>query len=147
MRTIPPGYPGLLCRSPIVDRRQFARTHAAAADGPLKRVIDRFAESEDAVLFARFNEVDKCEFIKMNAPEDAWASTDDGAGLLVKADALREQAREVLVSAASSRTSSLPQPAMGHHLLQLSPPLRVLALTTISPKVAATAFGITTAAP
>ena len=66
------------------------------------RVIGRFAESEDPVLFARFNEVDKCEFIKMNAPEDAWASTDDGAGLLVKADALREQAREALVSATRS---------------------------------------------
>ena len=100
------------------------------------RVIGRLAESEDPVLFARFDEVDKCEFIKANAPAEAWeawtSSDDDGAGLLVKADALREQAREVLVSAASSRTSSLPQPAMGHHLLQLSPPLRVLALTTIA---------------
>ena len=76
------------------------------------RVIGRFAESKDAVLFARFSEVDKCEFIKVNAPEDAWTSTDDGAGVLVKADALREQAREVLVSAARCRTSSLPQPAM-----------------------------------
>ena len=53
-------------------------------------VIGRFAESEDPVLFARFGEIDKCEFIKANAPGDAWASTDDGAGLLVKADALRE---------------------------------------------------------
>ena len=75
------------------------------------RAVGRFAESEDAVLFARFSEVDKCEFIKVNAPEDAWASTDDGAGLLVKADALREQAREVLVSAAHSRTSSPPRPS------------------------------------
>ena len=92
------------------------------------RVIGRLAESEDPVLFARFDEVDKCEFIKANAPEEAWeawtSSDDDGAGLLVKADALREQAREVLVSAARCRTSSLPQPAMGPHLFQLSPPLR-----------------------
>ena len=87
----------------------------AAADAPLMRVIGRLAESEDPVLFARFDEVDKCEFIKANAPKEAWeawtSSDDDGAGLLVKADALREQAREVLVSAARSRTSSLPQPA------------------------------------
>ena len=82
------------------------------------RVIGRLAESEDPVLFARFDEVDKCEFIKANAPEEAWeawtSSDDDGAGLLVKADALREQAREVLVSAARSiePRSSLPQPAM-----------------------------------
>ena len=70
------------------------------------RVIGRLAESEDPVLFARFDEVDKCEFIKANAPEEAWeawtSSDDDGAGLLVKAEALREQAREVLVSAARS---------------------------------------------
>ena len=68
-------------------------------------MIDRFAESEDPVLFARFGDVDKCEFIKANAPEEAWASTDDGEGLLVKAEALREQARDVLVSAANCRTS------------------------------------------
>ena len=67
------------------------------------QMIGRFAESEDPVLFARFGEVDKCEFIKVNAPMEAWASTDDGAGLLVKVDALREQAREVLVSAARCR--------------------------------------------
>ena len=67
------------------------------------RMIGRFVESEDPVLFARFGEVDKCEFIKVNAPKEAWASTDDGAGLLVKVDALREQAREVLVSAARCR--------------------------------------------
>ena len=96
------------CRSSIVDLQQNARPHTAAADGPLMRVIGRLAESEDPVLFARFGEVDKCEFIKVNAPEEAWASTEDGAGLLVKADALREQAREVLVSAAPCRTSSLP---------------------------------------
>ena len=67
------------------------------------RVTGRFAESEDPILFASYGEVDKCEFIKVNAPEDAWeawSSTDDGAGLLVKADALREQAREALVRAA-----------------------------------------------
>ena len=73
-------------------------------------MIGRFAESEDPVLFARFSEVDKCEFIKVNAPEDAWTSTDDGAGVLVKADALREQAREVLVSAARCRPHSPHSP-------------------------------------
>ena len=72
------------------------------------RVIGRLAESEDAVLFARFSEVDKCEFIKVNTPEDAWTSTDDGAGLLIKASELREQAREVMVSAARSRTYPPP---------------------------------------
>ena len=72
------------------------------------RVIGRFAESEDPVLYASHGEVDKCEFIKVNAPKEAWeawSSTDDGEGLLVNADALREQAREVLVSAACSRTA------------------------------------------
>ena len=62
----------------------------------------RFAESEDSHLFASYDEVEKCEFIKANAPKDtweAWSSTDDDdAGLLVKADALRAQARELLVS-------------------------------------------------
>ena len=82
------------------------------------QTIGRFAESEDPVLFARFGEVDKCEFIKLNAPKEAWASTDDGAGLLVKVDALRKQAREVLVSTARFKTSSLPR---SPHLLQLSP--------------------------
>ena len=86
------------------------------------QMIGRFAESEDPVLFARFGEVDKCEFIKLNAPKEAWASTDDGAGLLVKVDALRKQAREALVSAARFRTS-LPQP----HLLHI--PVCVLDLT------------------
>ena len=78
------------------------------------RVTGRFAESEDPILFASYGEVDKCEFIKVNAPEDAWeawSSTDDGAGLLVKADALREQAREVLVSAARFPHSRAAQPA------------------------------------
>ena len=64
----------------------------------------RFAESEDSHLFASYDEVEKCEFITANAPKDtttweAWSSTDDDdAGLLVKADALRAQARELLVS-------------------------------------------------
>ena len=79
-------------------------------------VIGRFAEGEDPVLYASHGEVDKCEFIKVNAPKEAWeawsSTDDDGAGLLVKAGALREQAREVLVSAACSRTSILPQPAI-----------------------------------
>ena len=65
------------------------------------RVIGRLAESEDPVLFARFGEVDKCEFIEVNAPVDAWSLTDDGAGLLVKTSGLREQARQMLVSAAA----------------------------------------------
>ena len=63
----------------------------------------RIAESEDPVLFASYDEVDKCEFIKVNAPKEAWeawSSTDDGgAGLLLNAGALRHQAREVLVRA------------------------------------------------
>ena len=66
-----------------------------------RHVIGRLAESEDPVLYASYGEVDKCEFIKVNAPKEAWeawsSTDDDGAGLLVKADALREQAREVLV--------------------------------------------------
>ena len=109
-------------------------------------MIGRLAESKDAVLFAHFNEVDKCEFIKVNAPEDAWASTDDGAGVLVKADALREQAREVLVSAARCRTSSLAQPDMVPWLSlasAISTPACWLSL--LSPKVAAIAFGTTAA--
>tara|TARA_B100000768_G_C10991474_1_gene254101 strand:- start:6 stop:287 length:282 start_codon:yes stop_codon:yes gene_type:complete len=76
------------------------------------QMVGRFAETEDPVLFARFGEFDKCEFIKLNAPEEAWASTDDGAGLLVKVDALREQAREALVSTVRFGTSSLPQPSL-----------------------------------
>ena len=76
------------------------------------QMVGRFAETEDPVLFARFGEVDKCEFIKVNAPMEAWASTDDGAGLLVKVDALREQAREALVSAARFMPSLLSQPSL-----------------------------------
>ena len=110
------------------------------------RVIGRFAESEDPVLFARFGEVDKCEFIKLNAPEDAWASTDDGAGLLVKADALREQAREVLVSAARCRTSSLPQPAMDPWpSLTSATSTAACWLEPLSPKLATTASSATAA--
>ena len=55
------------------------------------------------ILFATYSEVDKCEFIKVHAPKEAWeeySSTDDGDGLLLKAGALREHARSVLVSAA-----------------------------------------------
>ena len=31
------------------------------------RVVGRLAESEDPVLFATYDEADKCEFIKVNA--------------------------------------------------------------------------------
>ena len=68
----------------------------------MRCVMGRLAESEDAVIFARIDETEKCEFIKANAPEQAWSSTDDGAGLLIKTSALREQARQMLVSAARS---------------------------------------------
>ena len=68
------------------------------------RPIRRLAESESPVLFARFDEAERCEFIEANAPVEAWSSTDDNAGVLIKANALREQAREVLISAARSRT-------------------------------------------
>ena len=64
-------------------------------------MVGRLAESEGQILFATYGEVDKCEFIKMNAPKEAWeawSSTDDGAGLLLNAGALRAQAREMLVS-------------------------------------------------
>ena len=74
-------------------------------NGPHMRAVGRLAEGEDSVLFARFDEFDKCAFIKANAPVEAWSPTDDGIGLLVKASTLRGQAREVLVSAARSRTS------------------------------------------
>ena len=73
-------------------------------------MVGRLAESEDQILFATYGEVDKCEFIKMNAPKEAWeawSSTDDGAGLLLNAGALRAQAREVLVSAALENHSPL----------------------------------------
>ena len=72
--------------------RSLDHTPAAGA------CVGRLAEGEDTVIFARVDEAEKCEFIKANAPEDAWASTDDGAYLLIKASALREQAREMLVS-------------------------------------------------
>ena len=110
------------------------------------RMIGRFVESEDPVLFARFGEVDKCEFIKVNAPKEAWASTDDGAGLLVKVDALREQAREVLVSAARCRTSTLPQPAMGPRPSFTSATSTTACwLEPLSPKLAATTSEATAA--
>ena len=74
-------------------RRQQLRTHTCA--------IGRLAESEGPVLFARFeDEAEKCEFIEANAPVETWSPTDDNAGVLIKASPLREQAREVLVSAA-----------------------------------------------
>ena len=85
-------------------------------------VVCRLAASEDPVLFASYDEVDKCEFIKMNAPKEAWeawSSTDDGAGLLLNAGALREQAREVLVSAA---LQNLLAPAAMPTLAALTPP-------------------------
>ena len=66
--------------------------------------IGRLAESEGAVLFARFDEAEKCEFIGANVPVEAWSPTEN-AGVLIKANALREQAREVLVSASLSITS------------------------------------------
>ena len=92
-------------------------------------MVGRFAETEDPVLFARFGEFDKCEFIKLNAPEEAWASTDDGAGLLVKVDALREQAREALVSAVRFITPCTRSP----HLIQLYLHIPgVLDLTTVA---------------
>ena len=86
---------------------------ACGCDGSLLRVVGRLAASEDAVLFASYDEVDKCEFIKMNAPKgawEAWSSTDDGAGLLLNAAALREQAREMLVSAALQNLLAPAQP-------------------------------------
>ena len=95
------------------------------------RVNGRFAESEDPVLYASYSEVDKCEFIKVNAPKEAWeawsSTDDDGAGLLVKVGALREQAREVLVSAACSRTAPhfRSQP-YGASILASTPPLLAL---------------------
>ena len=50
---------------------------------------------------------------------------EDGSGLLVKVDALREQAREVLVSAVRCRTSSLLQSSLASAINQCrrnSPP-------------------------
>ena len=46
----------------------------AAADAPHMRAIGRLAESEGPVLFARFDEAEKYEFIESNAPVEAWAS-------------------------------------------------------------------------
>ena len=56
------------------------------------RVVGRLAESEYPVLFASYDEADKCEFIKVNARMGTWEawSSDDGAGLLLQAGALRE---------------------------------------------------------
>ena len=69
------------------------------------RAAGRLAESEGSVLFARYDEAEKCEFIEANVPVEAWSPTDDNAGVLIKANALREQAREVLVSTTRLRTS------------------------------------------
>ena len=91
-------------------------------------VMGRLAESEEPVLFASFGEVDKCEFIKMNAPMDAWAFTDDGTGLLVKTGGLREQAREVLAREVPYALYNLPQPATGTYLtLTSAVPARAIA--------------------
>jgi hypothetical protein len=38
--------------------------------------------------------------LEANAPVEAWSSTNNNAGVLIKANVLREQAREVLISAA-----------------------------------------------
>ena len=89
-------------------------------------MVGRLAESEDQLLFATYAEVEKCEFIKMNATKEAWetwSSADDGAGLLLKADALREQARAVLVSAPLRTTTSPPMPGSSppHPPLSLRP--------------------------
>ena len=77
-----------------------ALDHTAATDRGYTFTIGRLAESEGPVLFARFDEAEKCEFIEANAPVEAWSPTDDNAGVLIEASALREQACEVLVSAA-----------------------------------------------
>ena len=53
------------------------------------------------MLFARFDEAEKCEPIKSTAPEEASSSEDDNAGVLIKASGPGEQAREVPVSAAA----------------------------------------------
>ena len=64
----------------------------------------------------------------MNAPKgawEAWSSTDDGAGLLLHAGALRAQARGVLVSAAL--WNLLAPAAMPCPLAPSPPPLTPLA--------------------
>ena len=48
---------------------------------------------------------------------EAWSSTDDNAGVLIKANALREQAREVLISAA--RALELFKGGLGSGLLSI----------------------------
>jgi hypothetical protein len=99
----------LLSRVPVTVDRQV---NHSITQQQLSGRVGRLAEGEDTVIFARVDEAEKCEFIKANAPEDAWASTDDGSYLLIKASALREQAREMLVSTVRSRTSPLSQPVM-----------------------------------
>ena len=79
-------------------------THrAATTDGRLERVIGRFAEGEARVLYVDYSEGEKCEFIKANAPKEdweAWSSTDGGAGLIVRAHALRMHSRSGLANKA-----------------------------------------------
>ena len=53
------------------------------------------------MLFARFDEAEKRELIKSNAPEEPSSSKDDNAGVLIKASGPGEQARELLVSTAA----------------------------------------------
>ena len=53
------------------------------------------------MLFARFDEAEKCELIKLNGPEKASSLEDDNAGVLIEASAPGEQACEMPVSAAA----------------------------------------------
>ena len=53
------------------------------------------------MLFARFDEAEKCELIKLDGPEKASSLEDDNAGVLIEASAPGEQACEVPVSAAA----------------------------------------------
>ena len=68
----------------------------AAADAPPMRAIRRLAESEGPVIFARFDEAEKCEFIEANVSVEAWSSTRDGAGLLAQGVCLDQYARVVV---------------------------------------------------
>ena len=53
------------------------------------------------MLFARFDEAEKCELIKSKGPKEASSTEDDNAGVPIKASAPGEQAREVRVSDAA----------------------------------------------
>ena len=99
------GAPPLLCRQlchyPMdADKSNCHTTRHTPDRAAYMRAIGRLAESEGSVLFARFDEAEKCEFIEANVLVEAWSPTDDNAGVLIKASELREQAREVLVSVA-----------------------------------------------